>query len=109
MDKKIKRFLKIREKNSLFFSLNTTIHFIDGSEVTTDLLYYDDFKKFVDKEITGTEFREPKKEDYKEELDNILYLFNNINESNYFKVMIKGEEKTFTPDRILKIDVHLKK
>lgn len=107
MINKIKNILK-NKKDDLFDSYYMEFHFTDGSFVNTDPMKYKSFKKMVDDEIKGTEFREPTIEDYKEEFENIMYLLENINESNYFKVIINGNHKTFTPDNIIKIIPHIK-
>lgn len=94
----------LNSEKKLFKSYSMKFYFIDGSIVETDKMTFKNFKKMVDQEIKGTEFREPVEDDYKDEFDNILYLLNNINESNYFKVIIKGEHKTFTPENIIRIE-----
>jgi len=99
----------INTKKDLFKSYYMEIHFIDGSFVNTDPMKYKSFKKMVDDEIKGTEFRDPVYEDYTEEFESILYLLENINESNYFKVIIKGQHKTFIPENIIKIIPHIKR
>lgn len=100
-NKKIKEIIENKNEIKLFKSYTITFNLIDGSSVTTDPTDFKTFKKRVNQDIRGVEFREPNESDYKEYFDNILYLLNNINESNYFKVIIKGEMFNLEPERIV--------
>ncbi len=97
----------LRKRKNLFKKMNMRIYFIDGSKVETDFVTFESFKKRVDSEVSNFEQRKPTELDYKNELEEMIYLVENIEDSNFFSVSIDEEKKSFSPDDILKIDLNI--
>lgn len=95
-------------KDDLFLYFYLELIFTDNSKINTDKTYYYNFKKNTTNYLNKVEFRKADPEDYKYQLDKLIYYCENFEESIFFKVNINKKVKEFDKSKIKKINLHIK-